>query len=255
MLLWSAFLMGIVGSLHCIGMCGPIVLALPGKSAARNRFITGRLLYNIGRTITYGFLGIFSGWIGQTIALAGYQSALSIALGVLILLMIFLPSIFAKKLLPFGFIYRFTEKIRLFWGKLFKDNSVMSLFVIGLLNGFLPCGLVYLALAASAATASVTGGIMYMVMFGLGTIPTLFVMGLLGKFINLGRSGALKKLIPVGGTILAVLIILRGMSLGIPYVSPKVKMDKKTEEVTVDCCQHKTETTADSLQIINPDDK
>lgn len=251
--LWSAFLFGLLGSLHCIGMCGPIVLALPGKSAARNQFVMGRFLYNIGRTITYGFLGIFSGWIGQTIALAGYQSALSIALGVMILIMIFLPSIFAKKLLPFGFIYRLTEKVRIFWGKLFKDNSVMSLFVIGLLNGFLPCGLVYYALAASASTASVTGGIMYMIMFGLGTLPALFVMGLFGKIITLGKSKTLKRLIPIGGTILAVLIILRGMSLGIPYVSPKVKMDKKTEEVKVDCCGHKN-APADSLEIINPED-
>ena len=123
MLLWTAFVFGLLGSLHCIGMCGPIVLALAGTQSSRLRFTVNRLLYNIGRTITYGILGAFCGWIGQTIKIAGYQSSLSIALGILILLMVFLPSRWAAKIIPFNFYHNGISRIKTFWGKLFKNSS------------------------------------------------------------------------------------------------------------------------------------
>ena len=235
MTLWMAFIFGLLGSLHCIGMCGPIVIALPSSQQNKSSFVLKRLIYNSGRVVTYSILGAFCGWVGQTIKIAGYQSTLSISLGILILLMVFLPSKCGIKIFPFGFYHKSVLKVKAFWGKLFKSNSYMSFLLIGLLNGFLPCGLVYIALAAAASTGSTVDGLMYMLMFGVGTIPIMLAVSYLGLFIGVSLKRKLQKLIPVGGVILAVLIILRGLSLGIPFVSPKIIIDQAGEQ-KVECC-------------------
>lgn len=233
--LWTAFIFGLLGSLHCIGMCGPIAIALPGGQSSRLKFSLSRLLYNLGRVVTYGILGAFCGWIGQTIKIAGYQATLSVISGVLILLMIFLPSKFAGRFIKFNFYSLIIANIKSYWGKLFKNSSYTSLLFIGFLNGFLPCGLVYIALAASASTGTTVGGLLYMSMFGLGTIPIMFAVSFLGLFVNLSLKRFINRLIPVGGIVIAVLIILRGLSLGIPYISPEIKIDE-TGKQQVNCC-------------------
>ena len=150
--LWTAFIFGLAGSVHCIGMCGPIVLALPIGQSSRLSFIISRLLYNLGRTITYSLMGLGAGWIGQVIVLSGYQNILSVSMGILILLILFLPTKTAAKLLPFSFFHNTIERVKRFWGRLLQNSSYTSLFVIGLLNGFLPCGFVYIALAGATST-------------------------------------------------------------------------------------------------------
>lgn len=235
MALWTAFIFGLLGSLHCIGMCGPIVIALPQAQQSSSSFVLKRLLYNSGRVVTYTILGAFCGWIGQTVKIAGYQSTLSIGLGVLILLMVFLPSKWGIKIFPFGFYHKAILKVKAIWGKLFKNNSYLSFLIIGFFNGFLPCGLVYIALAAAASTGSTVNGLMYMLMFGIGTIPIMLAVSYMGLFIGVSLKRKLQRLIPVGGVILAVLIILRGLSLGIPYISPKISVDQSGEQ-KVECC-------------------
>jgi len=230
--LWTAFLLGFLGSLHCIGMCGPIALALPGGFKSRPALLVSRLLYNIGRIISYSILGVVAGLLGSVIAAAGFQQVLSIVAGVLILLMVLVPSLASRAAVKIGFIDRATTRIKQVWGRLFGKRGQTALFAIGFLNGFLPCGLVYVAMAAAAPAGTISGSVIYMAMFGLGTLPVMFVTAMSGQLLGVRFRQAINRLIPIGACVLALLLILRGMSLGIPYVSPKI--DKHAEKV--ECC-------------------
>ncbi len=220
--IWTAFIIGFAGSLHCIGMCGPIAVALPVSGISRARHLAGRATYNLGRILTYSVLGLAAGLVGQTIRVSGYQQVLSIALGVVILLSVFLPGRFGAVLFGSRLHARLFEPIRRFWGRLFAQNSVKSMFVIGLLNGFLPCGLVYVALAGAATTGAPLPGALYMAVFGAGTFPAMLAVSLIGRLIGSGLRMKLRRLVPVGAVVLGLLFVMRGMSLGIPYVSPKI---------------------------------
>ena len=101
-MLWSAFAIGAVGSLHCLGMCGPIVLVLPGDARDRGRFLLGRLLYNLGRALTYALMGAVAGVLGQGIAMAGFQQWLGIVAGALMILSVIIPASALRKVLPAG---------------------------------------------------------------------------------------------------------------------------------------------------------
>ena len=241
---WTALLLGLGGSLHCIGMCGPIAVALPVGESSRAAFVTGRVLYNLGRIITYSLMGLACGFVGKTILVAGYQRWLSIALGVIILLAVFLPSKYAVKLTGAGWHARQVGKLKKVWRHFFSKSTVGSLFVIGILNGFLPCGLVYVALAGSLATGAALEGAAYMALFGLGTFPVMLAMALFGTMIGVKYRQGLRRLLPIGGVILACLFILRGLSLGIPYVSPKMEQNPQGQ-TEVKCC-HEGSMEADS---------
>ncbi|HOW32340.1 MAG TPA: sulfite exporter TauE/SafE family protein, partial [Bacteroidales bacterium] len=113
--------------------------------------------------------------------------------------------------------------------------SFSSLFLIGLLNGLLPCGLVYIAIAGSIGSGSALMGAIYMALFGLGTMPMLLAINLSGGFISTSLRKKINKLIPILVIIVGILFILRGLSLGIPYISPseekiKMKYEKSLKE-------------------------
>jgi len=233
--LWTALLIGLAGSLHCIGMCGPIAIALPAEKRSGLTLLIGRLLYNLGRMITYGLLGYFFGYIGKAFFIGGYQQILSIVLGCLILLAVLIPGKYVSKFSGGGWQARMIGRMKSIWQRLFKLNSSAALFGIGILNGFLPCGLVYIALAGSVATHSPVKGMFYMITFGLGTVPVMLAISLAGKMLGTSLKLKLRRLIPIGGVLLALLFIMRGLSLGIPYLSPII--EKTAEgEVTVNCC-------------------
>jgi len=247
--LWTALIIGVAGSLHCIGMCGPIAVALPGGAERKWYYAAGRFMYNLGRVLTYAALGAVCGLVGKTIFMAGYQESLSIALGILILLALILPSKYGKYLTGAKLHEEMSLRLRSVWGRLMSKHSIGSLFIVGILNGFLPCGLVYVALAGAVATGSVLGGISYMTLFGLGTIPVMFAMALFGTLVGVGVKRTLRKLLPVGAVILAALFILRGMSLGIPYISPnlEMKMNEMGKTEVKGCCEpgaHEGQKTA-----------
>jgi len=227
--LWTAFVIGLLGSFHCIGMCGPIVLALPPGEHGNVAFILGRLLYNAGRVLTYAILGAVFGLLGTGISVAGLQQLASISLGVVILLAVLLPSkskqVFIDKL-QFSLL---TSRLKIYFGKLFKKSSQGSLFLIGIVNGFLPCGFVYIGIAGAIATGSLLNGILYMALFGAGTIPIMFGVSLAGNFISLKLRQNISRFIPVLASILAIIFILRGLNLGIPYLSPKL-LKSNTEQ-------------------------
>ncbi len=234
---YSALALGLIGSLHCAGMCGPIAIALPlGKSSWLTR-VTGGLLYNTGRTITYAILGFALGLAGMGLALGGLQQWTSVALGALMILAVVIPRLgragaalshHAEKLSSF-----FTRPL----ARLFRVSSYKSLFLIGLLNGFLPCGLVYIALAGAVVTGKATDGATYMALFGLGTIPMMLAISLAGNFLTRRFRARLSIIIPVFIVLLGILFILRGLNLGIPYISPK--LSQENGEATTECCHPK----------------
>jgi sulfite exporter TauE/SafE len=232
-MVFSAFMIGLIGSLHCIGMCGPIAVALPSRSTSFILLLFDRISYNSGRVITYTFLGLLFGLIGQGISIAGFQQSVSIIAGVLLLFMVFLPSSITNRVSLLKPAYAFTGFLKKKFGLLFKSRSVFSTFFIGLLNGFLPCGLVYIAVAGAIASGSVIDGGVYMFIFGLGTIPMMLAVSVAGNFIGIGVRRKLNKLIPAFMIVLACLFILRGLNLGIPYISPQINTSSSIDNSVI----------------------
>lgn len=214
--LWPAFLLGLIGSLHCAGMCGPLALALPATGNTSLSFGLGRGAYNLGRVVTYCLLGAVFGVVGMTFALAGFQRWASIAAGAAILAGLLASTRYAVNA-PMS---KALARLRSSLGKLLQRRTFGSIFLLGVLNGFLPCGLVYVACAAATATGGFVSGVTYMLAFGLGTAPMMLSIGLVGKMVRVGIRLRFQKMIPVCLGVLGVALILRGMSLGIPYVSP-----------------------------------
>lgn len=229
-MIWSAFLIGLFGSFHCIGMCGPIALALPVQLNNKVSLVVGRILYNLGRAITYAMIGLVFGLIGESLSLAGFQQSVSVIAGILILIMVLLPSRVSQKLYLLKPAYGFTNFLKKKFGVLLKQKSVTATFLIGLLNGFLPCGLVYIAVAGAIATGGYLDGAMYMFVFGIGTLPIMLAVSLAGNFISLNVRKRINKMIPAFMIVLAFLFILRGMNLGIPYISPQLRQSEIVDD-------------------------
>jgi sulfite exporter TauE/SafE len=211
---YSAFLVGFLGSFHCAGMCGPIALALPFQQSSGASIIVGRLLYNFGRVITYAFFGLLVGLLGHTISLAGYQGPLSIISGILILLAVFIPVVFKRFDALSGLFRAYSAKLKEYFRILFGKKSKLTMLGIGIVNGFLPCGFVYLALAAAIANGSISGSVSYMTFFGLGTIPMMLTLSLLGKFGGAGLSRFIHKASPIIAVSVGLLLIIRGFTIG-----------------------------------------
>jgi sulfite exporter TauE/SafE len=225
--LWTAFMLGLVGSLHCAGMCGPLALALPQTGDRPASFFVGRVAYNLGRIVTYCVLGLIFGLIGKTLLLAGIQRWLSIALGVALLAGLFA----SRRLALWRPVTALVDRVKAGMGFLLRRRSADALLVLGLLNGLLPCGLVYVACAGATATGDLFQGALYMLAFGLGTVPMMLAISLSGKLVPFSLRLRLLRAVPVAVFLLASLLILRGMELGIPYVSPVLSGDNPS------CCQ------------------
>jgi len=215
----TAFILGSLGSMHCIGMCGPLALSLPVVNSNVQSKLASALLYNNGRIVTYATLGALFGAIGRTFAIFGYQQWLSILLGVLIIIFLVLPrqsKVFTKA----SILVRFFHKLRSYLGKLFIKKNYPSVFFIGLLNGLLPCGLVYMAIAGAVATASVIKSSIFMAFFGIGTLPMMWGVSFFGSFIKVSTRQKIRAAYPYVMLLMACLLIIRGLGLGIPYLSP-----------------------------------
>ena len=213
MLFLSAFLLGFLGSFHCAGMCGPIALALPVNRDSLLSVISGRLLYNGGRIVTYSVLGLVFGIIGHTISLAGFQKWLSITAGISILV-IGIVSYRPAQVPVINAVYiKFTSAIIGLFKKLFGIRSKTTLFLIGAVNGLLPCGFVYLALAGAVASGSSVGGMNYMLLFGIGTVPMMITLSLAGNFFGLRFSRFVRQAFPFIAAALAVFLIVRGINM------------------------------------------
>ncbi len=218
-LITTAIILGALGSAHCIGMCGPIALSLPVVADNNYSKFLGALLYNAGRVLTYACIGLLFGLAGKSFSLFGFQQILSVSMGVIIILFLIFPP--KKNLLTQNkHIASFFADIRNKIGILFTKRNYSSLFMIGLLNGLLPCGLVYLAIAGAVATSDPLKSSVFMASFGLGTLPLMWAIAFFGSFINLHTRKILNKAYPYMMGIMACLLIIRGLGLNIPYISP-----------------------------------
>jgi len=213
---WTAFMLGLLGSLHCAGMCGPLALALPATGNTGAALLAGRLAYNAGRVATYCLLGALFGLIGETFVVAGLKRWLSLAAGSAILVGLLLSSKYALVLPAVNTV----GWLKSAFGALLRRRTLPALLLLGGLNGLLPCGLVYVACAGAAATGSLPTGMEYMLAFGVGTVPMMLAISLFGQKLQFWLRFRLESLIPACLTIVAALLILRGLALGIPYVSP-----------------------------------
>ena len=178
------------------------------------------LLYHLGRLFTYSLIGIIFGVIGKGMYLAGFQQRLSILAGILMIVAILIP---VKLFNKYNFskpLYRFIGYVKSKLGFYLKRKTNSTFFSIGFFNGFLPCGLVYMALIGAIAASGALEGSFYMFLFGLGTVPMMTVAVILGNFLKVSVRNKIQKVIPVFVVIIGLLFILRGMGLGIPYISP-----------------------------------
>ncbi|MCW3092155.1 MAG: sulfite exporter TauE/SafE family protein [Ferruginibacter sp.] len=230
-LLFTALTLGMLGSFHCIGMCGPLAFSLPLSSSSDFAKFTGSLLYNVGRVVTYSCLGLLFGLAGKSFSLFGMQQWLSVIAGAAILLFIFIPAKWMARMGTNNLISRYLFAVRSALGKLFLQRNYRSLFAIGLLNGLLPCGLIYMAVAGAIATADPFKSAFFMAAFGLGTLPVMWSVSFFGNYMGISIRKKIRSSYPVMMALMACLLIVRGMGLGIPYLSPST--NKKTPEVQI----------------------
>lgn len=219
-MLYSAFIFGLISSFHCIGMCGPIAMMLPVDRQNEAKKVTQIVTYHLGRLTAYSTIGLIFGLLGRVFFLAGLQQKLSIFIGLAMILVVLIPEkIFSK----YNFskpVYKVISKIKSGLGAHFKNRSYKSLFIIGLLNGFLPCGMVYVALFGAIAMQSAGLGVLYMLLFGIGTIPLMTIVLYVNSLLTVSFRNRIQKVIPYVAVVIGVLFILRGLGLGIPYLSP-----------------------------------
>ncbi len=220
-MLFSALILGLLSSFHCVGMCGPIAFVLPVDRTNKYKQGYQTLLYHLGRLLAYSSIGLLFGWLGKGLYLAGFQQRLSILIGVLMILVIIIPIQSFNKYNLSKPVYRGIGIIKTKMGLYLKKKSSKAIFAIGFFNGFLPCGMVYMALIGAVATSEFYLGALYMFLFGLGTIPMMTVAVYSKNIFSLNFRNKIQKVIPVFVVVIGLLFILRGMGLGIPYVSPK----------------------------------
>ncbi|MCX7877261.1 MAG: sulfite exporter TauE/SafE family protein [Ignavibacteria bacterium] len=219
----SGFLLGFLGSFHCIGMCGPIAIALGSGN------LTMRFIYNLGRILTYFIFGLSFGFFGSRLEIWGLQQTLSLFIGMIILTVILMPKAFKNKVINFvGF-----NKIVMVSGYVIRTHKGVSRnLILGSLNGFLPCPFVYLAVAGSLSLGDTSSSGLFMLSFGLGTIPAMLGVNAVYKIIKLKMKHIVpRRLYPAITFIIALLFILRGLDLGIPYISPEYKNKNVSDEI------------------------
>ena len=238
----AAISLGLLGSFHCVGMCGPIALALPVHQYSPIKKYFGIIIYNLGRAITYSIIGLVFGLLGQSFYLGGLQQTLSVTIGLIILLgVIFSYTKFNSKI-KLNFLNRYINSLKNNLGKLFNKKGIRFLFTIGLLNGMLPCGFVYIAIAGAIATGNYISGTTFMFLFGVGTMPAMVAISAFGQFINVKYRNIIHRSVPYLVSIMAVLLIIRGLNLGIPMLSPQYKHEiisvnnTPKKQVIIKCC-------------------
>lgn len=206
----AALTLALAGSLHCFGMCGPIALTV-GKSYG----------YVFGRILSYSILGAIAGLGGDLLALGRYEQTISIVCGIAMMVFALLQITIHWNPFPTQLFHSATRPIRTALQRLLTTRSSAALFGIGVLNGFLPCGLVFSALFGAVSTSSAVRGALFMAVFGLGTVPVMASLAFGFSWLTTRFKTQYKLVMPVAALVVSGLVIMRGMGLGIPYLSPK----------------------------------
>lgn len=219
-MLLSGLLFGLLSSLHCLGMCGPIALMLPVSRENQTKKTLQIITYHLGRILAYSGLGLLFGILGSGFYLAGFQQHLSIVLGVLMIVFVVVPEHKIFTFYPLKGLVHFSQWVKQQLAFQFKRKTWDAFLAIGFANGLLPCGLVYVALFGALAMPTVGERVLFMTLFGLGTIPLMSIMVYIATHITQAVRHKMLKLIPVVVFIMGAWLIIRGLGLNIPYVSP-----------------------------------
>lgn len=213
---YLAFSMGLMSSFHCVGMCGPIALALPIQKGSKFVQFTGLLTYNLGRSFTYSLLGLLLGSVGSSLVWIGYLRYLSIFSGVLMLAYVFWPAHLDRYFHTPPFWQKLIRQLKTGMAGLLQKKSFLSWFSLGILNGLLPCGLVYLALISSVATGGPLPGSLFMLMFGAGTVPAMMAVGFFKQWFTVSLRTKMRKLMPVMLALAGIVLVARGLLIQYP---------------------------------------
>ena len=219
------FTLGLASSLHCVQMCGPIVLSYSlgasqtGRTSAAGTvpyFVLGHLAYNAGRIITYTALGALAGLAGSTVGmlgrLAGLGSVLALLGGALMIVAgLFLWGIIPSTAFAGIQVFQLTSGFLRRVGRLLAAPAAGTRFVLGLALGFLPCGLIYAALSRSLATGSPFWGAAAMMAFGMGTAGALLALGLFSSAIRMRLNRWGNRLAAVSVILMGIVLIWRGV--------------------------------------------
>jgi len=232
LLIISAILLGFGGSLHCLGMCGPLVMSLPFQTIDTSKKHAATFLYVFAKALGYGLIGTVFGTIGKAFLMMNWQQTLSITAGVILLLITVLP--YLKEGVSKQFL--FGNQFNFLYQKIVKEPELTHFFTFGLLNAFLPCGLVYTALAGATISLSPLHGFIFMFLFGIGTSPALVSIIIFKNKLNFTFRKNLKSSTYYFSLLMAFLLILRGMNLGIPYLSPQIKVHSESKKEVIRCC-------------------
>ncbi len=216
----AALLLGLVSSLHCVGMCGPIALMLPLDRQNAGRKALQLLSYHSGRLVSYTVLGMLFGILGKGLYLAGLQQKLSILAGAAMIVMVLISEKTFSRFNLSGPVGMLLGQARAAMARQFGRTTPLAMLTIGILNGLLPCGMVYAALLGAVALQDVVAGMSFMFFFGIGTMVLMSLVPYLGHTFSPSRRNRIRQFVPIAVGLLGVLFIIRGMGLSIPYVSP-----------------------------------
>lgn len=242
----TGFILGLMGSLHCAGMCGPIALSLPIQGNSLSKKVIGGSLYNTGRVLMYGIMGLLFGLIGQGFVFIGFQQWISIVIGISMIASVIIPALFHT--IHISFASSFSNLVRSHIQSFFTMRTKTGIFMLGAVNALLPCGFVYLAIAGSIGTGNAIIGMFFMILFGIGTLPMMLTISIAGNLMSTKIRMTIQKKIPILVIIIGIFFILRGLSLGIPFLSPPIeKMNPQiqmentstTQGIQQSCCHAK----------------
>ncbi|MGB0886706.1 MAG: sulfite exporter TauE/SafE family protein [Vicingaceae bacterium] len=225
----TAISLGLLSSLHCLGMCGPIAFVLPVGQRSKPGKILGIIIYNLGRVTTYSILGLLIGFFGEGLRFMGVSQIISIVLGVLLIVYV----IFAKKLVKLNvtnkYAFQFNTFVKAKLGVFLKKKTNNGLYILGVLNGLIPCGVVFIALQGALLQLYIVNSALFMLVFGLGTIPMMFSITYLSNSFKPITKVKINKIMPYLTIVIALLLIVRGANLNIPYLSPSY--NEQTNEI------------------------
>ena len=220
-MIWSGFILGFLGSFHCVGMCGPIAFMLPVNHENRTEKAVQISFYHIGRLISYALIGILFGLLGRSFDIFGLQQQLSIVIGIIMIILVFVRYFSGMNFTLLKPLYKLVSQLKSAMGTTFKKKSLDAFLTMGFLNGLLPCGLVYMALFGALGTAGAYDGAIYMLFFGLGTVPLMTATVYLKDFLSVKVKTRMRKAVPIMVIGIGILFIIKGLGLGIPYLSPQ----------------------------------
>lgn len=226
MLFLSAFILGLASSFHCIGMCGPIAMALPLNRSSKWTILGGLLVNNLGRITTYALIGLLFGTIGFTLNLYRFFQYASIVVGCAMIVLAWKKQWIKKIEFRSSFLQKWVVGNM---GKLLASQSPLKLLALGMTNGLLPCGIIFIAISTSLLASNAIGSAAIMIAFGLGTFPGMFVVGFFANQFSASVKQQLTHAFPYIMTLVGILVILRGSNLGIPYLSPKIITTKHAD--------------------------